>query len=249
MKSVLKGNIIYTKERSRFEVFEHSYIVIDEGCVEGIYEALPQEWAFLEVKDYGKAIIIPSLIDLHIHAPQYMQIGLGLNLELIDWLDQYTFMLESRFADVNYGKKVYPHFVESLYQHGTLRACIFATIHDESTRVLVEALEDRGLSAFVGKVNMDRNAPPSLMQAAEQSLRETREFIEDHINGKLVKPIITPRFAPSCSEALMNGLGFLSSLIWLKTGLKWNGSDLCFRIVTITAMYMFGQGSMVPKRH
>lgn len=212
MRKILKGHIIYTKTKDQFEVHENSYIIYGNQVIEGIYETLPECYEHMDVEDYGDAIIIPSFIDLHIHAPQYMQMGVGLNLELIDWLDQYTFMLEGRFADVNYAKKIYPQFVNALYEHGTLRSCIFATIHDESTRYLVEALKDRGLSAYVGKVNMNQNAPVSLIQTAERSIRETKEFIEDMGDNGLVKPIITPRFAPSCSEELLSGLGALASM-------------------------------------
>lgn len=210
MRNVIKGHIIYTSNKEKFEVFEDSYMVFEDERIIGIYEELPEGFKLSDVVDYGNAIIIPSFIDLHIHAPQYMQIGLGLNLTLIDWLDNYTFMLEGRFADVNYGRKVYPHFVNALYKHGTLRSCIFATIHDESTRYLVEAIEEKGLSAYVGKVNMDQNAPVSLIQTAQRSIRETKEFIEDFSDGALVKPIVTPRFAPSCSQELLEGLGDLS---------------------------------------
>lgn len=224
----LKGNIIYTETMDHFSVYEGHYLLYDEGKVLGIEPELPDEIQLEEVKDYGQAIIIPSFIDLHIHAPQYMQMGLGLNLELIDWLNNYTFMLEGRFADVNYAKKVYPHFVEDLYKHGTLRSCIFATVHDESNRYLVQALKDRGLSAYVGKVNMNQNAPVSLIQTSERSLRETKDFIESYKDETLVKPIITPRFAPSCTKDLLDGLGSLSNTydVPVQTHLSENKSEI-----------------------
>ena len=207
---ILKGNIVYTKDKDSFTVHEHSYLAVVDGKVEGIYETLPEGFDQEGVVDYGDALILPSFIDLHIHGPQFVQRGLGLNLQLIDWLNQYTFMLEGRFADVNYAKKMYPPFVDSLYEHGTLRSVIFGTIHDESNRFLMEALKEKGLSAYVGKVNMDQNAPVSLIQTAERSLRETEEFIVDYNEDDLVKPIITPRFAPSCTQPLLEGLGDLS---------------------------------------
>ncbi len=228
MKKALKGHIIFTKTKERFEVHPDSYLVYDDDLVVGVYETAPSELGEEDIIDYGDAIIIPSFIDLHIHAPQYMQIGLGLNLELIDWLDQYTFMLEGRFADVNYAKKVYPHFVDSLYDEGSLRSCIFATSHSESTRFLMEALEYKGLSAYVGIVNMDQNAPVSLAQPLQRSLRETKEFIEDYNDGSVIKPIVTPRFAPSCTMELMKGLGDLSKTyhVPVQTHLAENKSEV-----------------------
>lgn len=207
---VLKGHIIYTKKKDAFEVHENSYIVIKEGTVIGIHDTLPEVYRYVPVMDYGNALIIPSFIDLHIHAPQYMQMGVGLNLGLIDWLNQYTFKNEAKFEDVAYAKMVYPRFVDALYQNGTLRSCIFATIHKESTRELVKALENKRLSAYVGKVNMNQNAPDELLETTEESIRETTGFIEAIGDSEYVKPIITPRFAPSCTSDLMDQLGQLS---------------------------------------
>lgn len=211
MVKILKGNIIHTIKPSEFEVHEDSYLISENHKVVGIYKDIPEPYVGYLVEDYSGYLIIPSFIDLHLHAPQYMQMGIGLNLELIDWLEQYTFMLEGRFADVNYAKKVYPHFVDALYEVGTLRSCIFGTIHDEANRELVRLLKEKRLCAYVGKVNMDRNAPVSLTESKEKSLRLTKDFIEDYKEDTLVQPIITPRFAPSCTSELLGGLGELSS--------------------------------------
>lgn len=207
---ILKGNIIFTKNIKSFEVHEKSYIVIEKNKVVGIFKQLPEIYNDNKVKDYNDALIIPSFVDLHIHAPQYLQMGIGLNLELIDWLNQYTFKNEELFSDVNHAKRVYPNFVEELYQNGTLRSCIYGTIHNNSNQILVEELSKKKLSAYVGKVNMDQNAPSSLIQTTEDSIRETKEFIEANNNNDLIKPIITPRFALSCTSDLLKQLGNLS---------------------------------------
>lgn len=227
MLNIIKGNIIYTKEKDSFEVIEDGFLVAEDDIIIDVFpsvDALSSVVGLMDLdhlidgqtiegimyRDYKDAVVIPSFIDLHVHAPQYMQMGIGLNLELIDWLNQYTFMLEGRFADVNYAKKVYPYFVEDLYQHGTLRAVIYGTIHNEANMVLVEELVKRGLKAYVGKVNMNRHAPVSLVQTTERSVRETEEFIEALAEYKHIKPIITPRFAPSCSQELLLALGDLA---------------------------------------
>lgn len=207
---VLKGNIIYTPGPEAYEIHENSYIVIQNKRVKGIYGELPDGIDEMSVIDYEDNLIIPSFIDLHIHAPQFIQRGIGMHLQLIDWLDNYTFMQESRFEDINYAKAIYPPFVDSLYDHGTLRSSIFGTIHDASNQYLLELIKEKGIGAFVGKVNMNQNAPDSLSQTSETSLRETESFIQAYHNEALVKPIITPRFAPSCSSELMHGLGQLS---------------------------------------
>jgi guanine deaminase len=208
----IKGNIIYTKVKDCFEIHENSYIVINDKKIIGIYNKLPNSYEDITVIDYGNnAIIIPAFIDLHIHAPQYLQMGIGLDLELIEWLEQYTFKYEALFSDVNYAKKLYPRFVDRLYKEGTLRSCIFGTIHNKSTQVLVDELKKKKLSAYVGKVNMDQNAPNDLLQSTKCSVEETKEFVEDKNNTtELITPIITPRFAPCCTSELLSKLGELS---------------------------------------
>lgn len=206
----IKGHIIYTKVKDNFEVHENSYMVIENKKVKGIFRELPDMYKDIPIIDYGhNAIIIPSFIDLHIHAPQYLQMGIGLDLELIEWLEQYTYRNESLFSDTDYARKIYPAFVKNLYVKGTLRSCIFATIHNDSTRILVDELGKMKLSAYVGKVNMNQNAPDNLLQSTECSYEETKRFIKS-FTGTLVKPIITPRFAPCCNSELLAKLGKLS---------------------------------------
>lgn len=207
---ILKGNIIHTPTKDEFILHENSYIVVEEGVCQGIYETLPEFLLGNEIVDYEDAIIIPSFIDLHVHAPQFVQMGIGLNLPLIDWLYQYTFRIEERFADVNYARKVYPGFVEDLYNNGTLRSVIFGTIHNESNQVLVEEMIKKGISGFVGKVNMSRFAPVNLIETKEKSLKGTQKFckiIKENYEKNGIYPIVTPRFAPSCSSELLGQLG------------------------------------------
>lgn len=220
---IIKGNIIHTPTKDGFVVYANSYLYIKDGKCVWIKSELSQEDEEGYMKDHGPNnisfydysdhIIIPSFIDLHVHAPQFIQMGIGLDLPLIDWLNQYTFRIEERFADVNYGRKCYPAFAEKLYKSGTLRSVIFGTIHKESNEVLVDELYKKGLCALVGKVNMNRFAPVNLTETLEQSIRDTYGFVEDLKikNYPLIKPIITPRFAPSCTSDLLEKLGSITN--------------------------------------
>lgn len=94
---------------------------------------------------------------------------------------------------------------------GTLRSVVFSSIHKESTKLLLDMFMKSGLSAFVGKVNMDRNAPDYLVEETGDSIKNTEEILRQYIGkSDLVKPIITPRFAPTCSDDLLSKLGDLS---------------------------------------
>ena len=155
--------------------------------------------------------LIPGFIDCHTHAPQYVNTGLGLDLPLLDWLHKYTFPREQEFSNIAMAQRVYPATVRRLLSYGTTTACYYGTIHLEANKYLVDVCERMGQRAFIGKVNMDRNSPPELTEPTQQSIDETRAFIEyTKKKSSLVTPVITPRFAPSCTPELLKALGQLA---------------------------------------
>ena len=209
MTELYRGHIVYSKSGEELAVHKNSWIAVEDGTVEGIYEVLPEKFKGLPVRDFGNGVIIPAFSDLHVHAPQYPQRGLAMDLLLEDWLNNYTFPLEARYADLPFARAVYEAFVDDLIANGTMHACIFGTIHPEATGFLLTRLEEKGLSAFVGKVNMDKASPAYLCETTEDSLRETESFLERYSGQKTAKPILTPRFAPTCTAELLKGLGKL----------------------------------------
>jgi guanine deaminase len=133
--------------------------------------------------------------------------------ELLEWLTTYTFPEEAKYSDMEYAKKAYGYFAEDLRRCFTTRAVVFGTMHNEATINLMDQLEDTGVITYVGKVNMDRNGGEGLQEeSAEASLQATLDWLQA-IEGryKNTKPILTPRFIPSCSDDLMRGLGKLSA--------------------------------------
>ena len=203
------GDIVFAPNRERMEVHENSYIAVENGKVEGIYAEIPEKFAGVPVTDHGRGLIIPAFSDLHVHASQYIQRGIGMDLLLNDWLNIYTFPQESNFADIEYAEPIYDTFVKDLIRNGTFHASIFPTIHRKATDILFKKLEDKGLYAYVGKVNMDFQSPSYLCETLEESLRETEIFLDEHSGGGTVRPILTPRFVPTCSRDLLEGLGKL----------------------------------------
>ena len=208
--SIYRGILVYAAERDKLAVFPGAYILVENGFVKDVLKSLPEELAKLPVQDYGNALIIPAFSDLHIHASQYAQRGIGMDKLLFDWLMDYTFPQEARFADLSYAKNVYDKLVADLIRHGTFHASIFTTIHYEATDYLFEKLAEKGLYAYTGVVNMDCNSPEYLCEATENSLRNTERFLREHQGAGTVQPILTPRFAPTCSEILIQGLGKLA---------------------------------------
>lgn len=176
--------------------------------VRAFLQKIPERYQALPVLDYGDRLILPGLVDLHAHAPQYSFRALGMDLELLDWLNTHTFPEEAKYASEEYAGRAYRMYVDELKKSDVTRAVLFATLHVEGTKLLMKLLEASGLCTYVGKVNMDRNGGEHLEEAdAERSLSETRRWLSD-IRGRYTRtrPILTPRFIPSCSDELMRGL-------------------------------------------
>ncbi len=205
---VLKANICYSESYEHIVLKPNAYLVCEEGICAGVFDALPERYAGLPITDYGDRLIIPGLTDLHVHAPQFSYRGLGMDMELLDWLNTYTFPEESKYGDLDYADRAYSQFADHLHRSATTRAAIFATVHVPATLLLMEKMEESGLVSYVGKVNMDRDCPDYISeQTAQQSLEATERWIvacKDRFAN--TRPILTPRFIPSCTDDLIRGL-------------------------------------------
>lgn len=208
--NILKGHIVHAPVFGALECIENGYISIDGGRITGIHAVLPESLAGARVEDFGDRLIIPSFTDLHLHAPQYPMLGMGMDMQLLDWLNTYTFPTEANFSDTAFARRVYAALADKLVQLGTTRVCMFGSIHRESTLILMEELERAGVTGYVGKVNMDRNSPDILVETTAQSVDETERWLDACARFRHVKPILTPRFTPSCSDALMARLGAMA---------------------------------------
>ena len=207
---IFKGNFLYTPALGELTVREGEYLVVDGEKCAGFYRALPQEYAGQSVTDFGRALVLPAFCDLHLHAPQMVNRGVGYDQELLPWLETYTFPVEARYGDADFAEAAWKRFLNRMWANGTLRFSAFATIHKEAAWRLMELTERAGLSALIGKVNMDRNAPDSLREDTDASLADTEELIcRSRAELKHVGYILTPRFVPSTTARLMDGLGRL----------------------------------------
>lgn len=208
---ILKGDICFSESANKIVTYDNYYLICLDGISKGVFKTIPEQYKNLKVYDYSNKIIIPGLIDLHVHAPQYHFRGLGMDLELLDWLNTYTFPQEAKYVDIEYAKKTYKVFVDDLVKSPTTRAAIFGTLHVPATIILMDLLEESGLISYVGKVNMDRNGIDELEEESdvisEQNTREWLELIKSKYNRTY--PIITPRFIPTCSDELMKKLNVI----------------------------------------
>ena len=216
---VLKGTICYSNSLTELSITENGYLVCEDGRCAGVFDELPEKFAGISCTDFGDELIIPGLTDLHLHAPQYTFRASGMDLELLDWLNTYTFPQEARYEDTEFAKEAYSVFAEDMKKSPNTRACIFGTLHVPATEILMEQLDKTGIKAMVGKVNMDRNGSPQLQEeSAQASADATVQWIKDTLDKfENVKPILTPRFTPFLSFLPYTSIGIYSR-VWSVPG-------------------------------
>ncbi|CAG9853630.1 unnamed protein product [Phyllotreta striolata] len=218
---IFMGNILHCKSRTEMEVIENGYIIVIGSKILAIGQGSTLSDAKAKLCLGNKTpvrtltesqILIPGLIDTHLHASQYPNCGVGYDKQLLDWLNTYTYPTEKKFADLEFSRKVFKAVVKKSITCGTTTACYFGTIFNASCNVLVDTVIEQGQRALVGKVNMICNAPDDYIELPEKSLANTKEFVK-YVNSKyneLVKPIITPRFALSVDKEFMQELSLLA---------------------------------------
>ena len=224
----IRGTFMHAPRREEVEILEDAVVSVDAaGSIEGLYrtgeaghaEALAdgRRRGVLTELPEGRCVL-PGMVDLHIHAPQWPQLGKCLHLPLEEWLVRYTFPLEARYADPVFAERVYTSLVETLLANGTTTAVYYATVHLQSTMRLADICLARGQRAFVGKVAMDdpEQCPDYYRDpSAAAAIAGTRDLIAavrtlPGNENALVRPMITPRFIPSCTDPLLEGLGALA---------------------------------------
>jgi guanine deaminase len=194
----------------------------------GSFQALAANYPGVAVEHLPGRIIAPGFVDLHIHFPQTDVIGSPAE-GLLPWLDNYTFPHESRFADAAYAGEVATVFLDELQRNGVTTALTFATSHPASVDALLGQAHARGLRMIAGKVLQDRHSPDGVRDDTEQSLVDTEALIHKwHGKGRLGYAI-TPRFAPSCTEAQLRGAGELAAKypdVWIQSHVAENKDEI-----------------------
>jgi guanine deaminase len=189
---------------------EDGLLLIEDGRIKaaGDYATLaPALEAALDITDYRGHIITPGFIDTHLHFPQTDMIASPAP-GLLPWLDTYTFPTERRFGDPVHARATAEFFLDELLRNGTTTALVYCSVHKESVDALFEASAARNLRMAGGKVLMDRHCPDFLRDSAD--MRDSEELIGRwHKQGRALYAI-TPRFAPTSTEAQLAATGELA---------------------------------------
>ncbi|HKJ52439.1 MAG TPA: guanine deaminase [Gammaproteobacteria bacterium] len=214
--TAIRGSILhFTSDPDRSgdacEYLDDGLLILSKGRVQMLADAtdwldqLPDGCHFY---DYRGRMIMPGFIDCHCHYPQTEMIA-SHGLQLLDWLEQYTFPTEEKFAARDHADRIAAFFCEQMLRNGTTTAGIFASVHPQSVDAIFEQAAERNLRIVAGKVMMDRNAPEALLDSPESSYRDCSELIRRwHLNGR-GHYAVTPRFAPCSSPAQLEVCGQL----------------------------------------
>lgn len=226
----VRGTLMQTPSPERLEVDDVVVTVGDDGVVQSVDRAVDAPHARVD-RDLGPdAVLLPGLVDTHLHAPQWPQLGTGLDLPLEQWLFDNTFPLERRLTDPDVAADVWPTMVATLLAHGTTTAVYYATVSVETTTMLASTCVGLGQRALVGRVGMDHpeGAPDWYRdESAGSGVDASHRSIEaiGALASSLVGPIVTPRFAPACTDALLEGLGELARATGTRTQTHCSESD------------------------
>ncbi|KAL6706528.1 hypothetical protein ACN47E_005284 [Coniothyrium glycines] len=228
-KIIYQGPFVHSTSLTDLEICERGAIGVDENGIisfvernidEAGVDKLRQEkdgWEdaqIIAVEEEG--FFFPGFIDTHNHAPQHPNTGLFGKTTLLDWLQKYTFPMESSFSDLDRAQRIYQNFVSRTLSHGTTTCSYFATIHVPATNLLADICLKRGQRAFIGRVCMNSDLSPEYYrdESVETSYSNSKASI-DYIRsidpkGDIVQPIVTPRFAPSCTSDCLTAMGRLA---------------------------------------
>lgn len=220
------GTVIHSRSLNELEILENCFVLVDKaGKIQALQPDVDSSQLNIIISDNGYApdvfpikhlrrgeFLCPGFVDTHNHAPQWTQRGVGRGQTLLDWLQNVTFAHESKFEDQEYAIRTYSSCVAGFLQQGITTASYYGSRHGKASQILADICFEKGQRALVGKCNMNRNAPDWYRDSSiEDSLHETRAIIQ-HIEdldpeSRLVKPVLTPRFAISCDPDLLSGLG------------------------------------------
>lgn len=224
---VFKGTAFTSKSPTEIHILkDYLFCINDKGMIVKVVAPSDQEYEAI-LKTYENKVqtlkegqyFLPGFVDLHVHAPQWAQSGTALDIPLYDWLNRYTFPLESRFSDLDFAEKVYQEVVSTLLANGTTTALYFATIHKEASFLLAQFCAEKGQRGLVGKVVMDNPDQTSEIYRdtdTQTALKDTEDFIIavnelTKTTKQGVYPVVTPRFIPSCTDEALKGLGELAA--------------------------------------
>lgn len=207
-----RGHIVSPLSETDFIDISDGCLIVDQAGkivqVTSFEEVHSRAGEFQSIEDFGKKLIMPGFVDMHLHLPQVAQTGRS-GEHLLKWLEKYIFPAEAQFSDQDYAKTIALWFFDELLRNGTTTACVFTTIHKHATDAAFQVARQKGNRVIMGKVLMDSNCPPELAEDVEESVDQSLELFDRwHFedDGRLLYAF-TPRFAVTSSTKLLKSCG------------------------------------------
>lgn len=210
-----RGEVLYfvdnpAKKEDSFRYYPDGILYVEDGKVleAGSYVALKSAYKAAKIVDYSGKLIIPGMIDTHVHYPQTEMVA-AYGDQLLDWLNNYTFPTEKNFSNPAHARRVANSFLDQLIANGTTTALVFSTVSPVSVDAFFEASQKRNMRMISGKVLMDRFAPDYLMDTPESGYSQSKELIKKWHNKGRLQYAVTPRFAPTSTPEQLTLAGKL----------------------------------------
>lgn len=205
---LLRGRVLNPVDPFRTQAFEDGFVRVGPDGRIGDVGAWREELDLAEAIHLGRALVLPAFVDAHVHLPQ-LTVRARYGEPLLPWLAHHVYPAEAAFADPEHASREAERFFHALAAAGTGTAAVFATVHPVATHRAFEAAAASGLRIVMGKVLMDREAPPELLEPAAEGIRATLELAErwEGAGGGRLHVAVTPRFAPACSAELLAAAG------------------------------------------
>src|SRR5574337_342962 len=228
---LFRGHILNPAAEDRYALYTDGGLAVDASGIileGGAYPEVKQHYPSATLVDYSDRLILPGFIDTHTHLPQYAAVA-RYGKELLEWLNEDVFPADREFTS-EAADSLCPLFFRSLLSHGVTTAAIYCSVQKDSTDVAFEWAEKTGIRAIIGKVMMDRNCPDFFLEKTSESLQASEEVCRrwhGAANGRLLYAF-TPRFAPTCSRALMKAVSDLVGQYgaYIQTHLAENPAEL-----------------------
>lgn len=214
------------------ERLDDALVLVEGGRITeaGPFEAVAARFPQAGWLDWRDRVIAPGFVDVHVHFPQLDVIGSPAD-GLLPWLEQYTFPHEARFADPVYAAAMAEVFLDELLRNGVTTAMVYCSSHAASADAFFAASQQRGLRMVAGKCLMDRNAPEAVRDDTREGLAQSQALIERWHGRDRLGYALTPRFAPSCTEAQMRGAAELAQAYpgtWVQTHVAENHDEIAW---------------------
>lgn len=230
-----RGSILHFPKQTQdhendVEYFEDGYLVTrnDKIVDLGKTEHLKNKYPNAQHHDYTGNLIVPGLIDSHLHFPQTEMLACY-GEQLLEWLENYTFPTEQKFVDRDYASRISDIFIRQLFRNGTTSAMVYSSVHKQATNALFETAHENNMLIVAGKVCMDRNCPEVLRDTPYSAQRESADLIDKWHGKGRQHYAITPRFAPTSSPQQMQALGELAQQypdVFIQTHLSENKNEI-----------------------